>query len=377
METERKLVTVRKISEIRAIPNADNIELAIVDGWQCVVRKDDFQVGNDCVYFEIDSFLPENLITQADFAFLSKDLREWNGKKGVRIKTIKLRKQISQGLVMNLNILLGSPKGLEVDEDLSKFFGVVKWEPIVTGGARLFGEQKGTFPSFIRKTDQERLQNMFHDPRIIANNPYEVTEKLDGSSATYFVRESKFGFCSRNFELREPGNFHSELYNRFTQFINKLFRRFVFAPINNNVNRDNVFWKIVERYNMKELFSNNLKGMNDAFQGECIGAGIQKNKYSLPDVDFYVFDIFDIKQGEYIGSSRRQKLVAELGLKHVPVIDPRKYFDFQNIEEALEYAKGKSMLDNHMREGVVFKSILNPNFSFKIINNDFLLKYEE
>lgn len=175
-EVKRKLASIRVVSEIKPIEGADNIELAIVDGWQCVVKKGEFFEGQPCVYFEIDSFLPIKPV----FEFLRKSsYRKMGMKEGFRLKTIRLRGQISQGLVLGLSIL---PEGLEPcffensnHKDVSDILGVIKYEPPIP--ACLVGKVKGNFPSFIRKTDLERVQNIWNEIKDCKED-FEVTVNL-------------------------------------------------------------------------------------------------------------------------------------------------------------------------------------------------------
>ena len=161
----RKLVTIQKISDLKPIENADAIECAGVLGWHVVVKKGEFKIGDPCVYFEIDSLLP----VVSEFAFLSKsgvkksyaDGKEY---EGYRLKTIRLRGQISQGLCLPISILDGkkyptdSRKNpvYQTGTDVTSLLGVVKYEPVIP--ANLSGQAKGLFPGFIPKTDETRIQ---------------------------------------------------------------------------------------------------------------------------------------------------------------------------------------------------------------------------
>lgn len=148
---ERKLASVRKISELRQIEGADNIELAIVDGWQVVVAKNvEHKVGDFIVYCEIDSFLP----IKEEFEFLRKSsYRKSSEAEGFRLRTAKMRGQISQGLILPISVL-GSEISLEEGMDVTEMLGIVKYETPIS--PELSGLAKGMFPSFIPKTDEER-----------------------------------------------------------------------------------------------------------------------------------------------------------------------------------------------------------------------------
>jgi RNA ligase (TIGR02306 family) len=340
----RKLVTIRKISEIRPIPDADSIELVIVDGWQCVAQKSmNYKVGDYVFYFEIDSFLP---FSKPEFEFLRpKDGRitVFNGVEGHRLRTIKLRKQLSQGLLVPVpldHIGAGFVDPEDTEADYTDFWGVQLYEKPLP--AQLAGTVRSTFPSFIQKTDQERIQNMFGIlQRRLSTNPgekFEVTLKLDGSSMTVYRRDDDYGVCSRNLSLKE--------------------------------NDDNTFWKVAKKQGLFEIL--NKMGRNLAFQGELMGEGVQGNLEKLLGNHFFMFDIFDIDKGEYLNAEERQDIAVLFGILHVPVIAYDTLDKFSTVDDFLNYAEGPS-LNAKNREGVVFKSMTDPSFSFKAISNAFLL----
>jgi len=327
----RKLATIRQISEIRLIPNADALELAIVDGWQAVVKKDEYQVGNLVVYCEIDSLLP----IKPEYEFLRKSCyrKMADGTEGFRIKTIKLRGQLSQGLVLPLPF----NSNLEIGQDMTEELGITKYDvalPVVGTSSA-----SGTFPSFIPKTDEERIQNLSSMLSQWQQRSWTVTEKLDGTSFTAFNYNDQFGVCSRNWELNEDSS--------------------------------SIYWKIAKCYNLQEL----LEGMNLAIQGEIIAPGIQGNKYKVEQPELCVFNIYDISKGEYVDITKAQLWTQANGLKFVPVLN--SIFSLPDtIEEILAYAEGKSQLQpTTEREGVVFVTDDGgERISFKAISNKFLLK---
>ena len=199
---ERKLATIRIIDDIRPIEGADMIELVTVGGWNVVVAKEvGHKVGDHVVYCEIDSFLP----IREEFEFLRKSsYKKMGDQEGFRLKTIRLRGQVSQGLILPMSVFgdfgWTAYEGLDVTEKL----GIVKYEPPIP--AELSGKVKGSFPSFIPKTDEERIQNLtkeYQEWKYQSKHLFYVTEKLDGSSATYYFKDGEFGVCSRNLELLE------------------------------------------------------------------------------------------------------------------------------------------------------------------------------
>lgn len=336
--SERKLASIRTITDIRPIENADMIELASVGGWNVVVAKNvNHKIGDWVVYCEIDSFLP----IREEFEFLRKSsYKKMGDQEGFRLRTAKLRGQISQGLILPFHIL---PFGdtFHEGQDVSDILGIIKYEPPIP--AELAGKVKGVFPSFIPKTDEERVQNIAVEYTALcfnSNHKFYVTEKLDGSSATYYIKNGEFGVCSRNLELLET--------------------------------EDNTFWKVARHLGLEEKMSS--LGRNISFQGELIGEGIQGNPYKIKGQTVKFFNIFDIDTQSKVGVYEFVQIIEELGLETVPIL-----YDFvlpESVEKMLDFAEGKSQLNsNTEREGLVVRSY-DMSISFKTISNKFLLKNE-
>ena len=267
-----------------------------------------------------------------------------DGTEGFRLKTIKLRGQVSQGLILPLkdayevfkrntpNMDMVWFEGLEVTEMLN----IVKYEPPVP--AQLAGLVKGNFPSFLKKTDEERIQNLTREFEEYKNEVFYVTEKLDGSSVTYYVKDGVFGVCSRNLDLLEDEN--------------------------------NSMWKFAIESGLRDRLVG--LGKNLAVQGEIIGEGIQGNPYKRIGQTVRIFNGFDIDKYDYLSLSELIELVKVLEVKTVPILD----LDFtlpDTIDELLSYADSKSVLNEKFdREGVVIRSH-DRKISFKAISNKFLL----
>jgi RNA ligase (TIGR02306 family) len=338
----RKLATIRKIDELNPIDGADAIECAVVGGWKVVAQKGLYQVGDLAVYFEIDSWIPHEL---APFLSKGKEPREFEGIKGERLKTIKLRGQLSQGLLMPLKEIvefIGNPlRVFNEDEDLSESLGIVKWEKPVN--AQLAGVCRGNFPSLIPKTDQERVQNLKKEIASAQNDVFEVTEKMEGSSMTVYQMvvdgEMQFGVCSRNMDLKET--------------------------------QGNAFWDTARKDDIEAKMRAVDEFWSFAIQGELIGPGIQGNIYGLKEPKFVVFDVYDIQAGEYIPPDARRELIENMGLNHVPVLNER-YTLTQTVDEIIASAEGQSTFAKVEREGIVFKQAMG-GFSFKAISNKYLL----
>lgn len=422
VEDGRKLVTVRQISELKPIPGADLIQTAVIEnGWTVVVKVGEFQPGDYCVFFEIDSFLQ---LSDERFAFLAKNKITWQGIEGVRLRTIRLRKQVSQGLALPTRLF---PEILDViaekfgelnavtaplirKENFTGVIGVMKWEKPVS--AQLASQARGNFPSFLRKSDQERAQNMnarifayedWHDttPLNVENIPeeaildmmgrgelialggkfvngvdtpnyyrvhkaqanpdteYEVSLKMDGSSMTAYVHivedddsyEERQGVCSRNLDLK--------LEDESSSFVK------------------------MAKGDLLELIAE--QGGKVALQGELMGPGIQGNRESFQFNRFFVYNIFDITAQEFMTPERRLEWIRtanEVGerlfdkkdmIEHVPVLHARttlKALGITNMQELVAFADGPSM-HHAVREGLVFKA-LDGSHQFKVISTKFL-----
>jgi RNA ligase (TIGR02306 family) len=338
----RQLATVQKIKALEPIEGADAIEKATVLGWQLVVKKGDFKEGDMCVYCEIDSILPE----RPEFEFLKS--------RGMRIKTVRLRGQISQGIAFPLSVIPSDITVVGEGQILDAVLGVSKYEPPIP--ACLSGKVKGTFPSFIPKTDETRVQVLQKVLSKYKGEKCYITEKLDGSSATYYINNGVFGACSRNMELLED--------------------------------EDNSFWKVARSLGLEGKLRS-LDG-NYAIQGELIGEGIQGNKYKLSGQTVYFFNLFDIDKFEYLPFSRYAAAMEFMGLPTVPVLD-LDYCLPESVDEIIQRATVKSTLKPDVwAEGIVIRPLVekvdmilsNMNFNngrvtFKAINPEFLIKYGE
>ena len=373
---ERKLASIQRVREIVPIEGADAIEIAVINSWRVVTKKNEFKAGDLCVYFEIDSFLP----IEEEFEFLRKSsFKKMGDQEGFRLKTIKLRGQVSQGLCLPLSILendsemkIGISKQpwgdqlqlgpyddaivIEEGADVTDYLGVIKYDPPVP--AQLAGKVKGYFPSFLRKTDEERVQNLTKAYEGWKGQSFYVTEKLDGSSATFYFKDGVFGVCSRNLELAEPEPFiEGEML---------MCQDGVERP-----KQENSFWKVARHLQLEDWLSK--QNTNYAIQGELIGEGIQGNPYRIKGQTVRFFNAFNIDTQEYLGLEDFESLISSMGLVTVPVID-RDFTLPATVDDLLQYAELKSLLNPDFdREGVVIRS-LDRKISFKAISNKFLLK---
>lgn len=373
----RKLAHVEKIVDIRPIPNADKIEVATVLGWQVVIKKGEFKPGDRVVYIEIDSRVPKD---NPYFAFLQD--------RNYKVKSIKLRKQVSQGLIVPMSLL---PEGVYQDgDDVTDLLGITKIEedyvqPKVSKEVQLKQrhkkltqnkvfqrfmkfkwfrkiafktlipkKKKKNWPDWIIKTDEERCQNM---PWVLENKaPFIVSEKIDGTSSTFSLhkeeRKWKFYVCSRNVVQDTPD--HKNYYT----------------------NLGNVYWEMAEKYDIENVLRTLAKHMNVSeyitVQGEIIGEGIQKNKYKLTGRDLYLFNL--IIDGDRMSSFVASEIMGAKGMKWVPILE-QDYILPDTIDELMEFSTGKSTLNDTLREGCVFRNY-EEEISFKCVSNEFLLKWK-
>jgi RNA ligase (TIGR02306 family) len=352
----RKLASIQTVNAVEPIPNADAIEKIRVLGWWVVSKKGDHKPGDRIVYCEIDSLLPE----RPEFEFLrasSFKLAQTDATgatvlpSGFRIKTVKLRGQVSQGICFPLSIL---PPGTPDEEgaDVTDQLGVLKWEPPLPVG--MGGKVKGGFPGFLPKTDETRVQVLEAALQRHRGKTFYVTEKLDGTSFTAFLRQGEFGICSRNLWMDET-------------------------------DESNVLARVAKSLKLEEKLraAREKLGHDIAIQAEVIGPGIQKNKYALKEVTLRVFSVLNVDTYRLVDYPVKLAALAEMGLDAVPQLGTIMLT--HTVDELVAFAEGTSVLNPQVqREGVVLRLLVEEydediggRLSFKAINPKFLLKYDE
>jgi RNA ligase (TIGR02306 family) len=331
---ERRLVSIQTIDAIDPIAGADNIMQARVMGWTVVVKKGEFAPGDPCVFFEIDSVLPDG-----------PAWAEFMRPRGFRVRTLKLRGVLSQGLALPITILDGQAAPRDVD--LRAQLGVSKFEAVLPDAREL----AGPFPTRVPKTDEIRLQSALGVLDELRGKEFYVSTKCDGSSATY-VRDGQDGFvaCSRNWALTRG---------------------------------DNHVWRLAERYQLEDRLP-----IDVAIQAEVCGPGIQKNRLGLAAVDLFVFNVYDLRAAKFLELDAFRAFCAERGLPTVPIErvvrgDEALHHD-HSLDAWLEAARGTYAGTKQRKEGIVVRPLveqpsaaLGGRLSFKVINNDFLLKDED
>lgn len=371
---ERSLAHIEKVEWIKAIPGADKIELCGVLGWQCVTKKNEFKVGEKIIYVEVDSVMPE----QPEFEFLRP--------RKFRVKSIKLRGELSQGLVLPILDTLGRPQeSLEVGEDVTELLGITKYlsaseqeetkssesklrkskNPVIRYMMRykwfrdlMVPKKSNGWPDWISKTDEPRIQN---EPRLLEqfkDSSIYVTEKVDFQSATFtghFV--PIFKFLGR----------YSPMKYQFVVCSRKI----------RNNDKDSLYWRIAKKYGIDYILKMNP---TLTIQGEQGNTKVQGNKYGIKEEQLWVFNIIDHVNDYHFSWEEIKKFCADYGLEHVPELATNiKLSDLGSTPvEIVEKSNGKSVLADIPREGIVVRCIENGKkyFSFKAINPDFLLKYD-
>lgn len=361
---ERKLASIRRVDELRPIEGADLIEIAVIGGWHVIVKKGEYKAGDLACYFEINSWIPNEL---APFLSGDKEPKEYNGVKGERLRSKKMRGVISQGLLLQVkeddgwHYVEGSSSDdyetyiVDIGEsisdgmDITELLGIQKWEKPLS--AQLSGVAKGNFPTHISpKTDAERIQNLTNRIQGWKDRDlkFEVTEKLDGTSFTY-VRfkpnddHYESHVCSRNLSLEET--------------------------------EENLYWQIARKYDIINKVE--ALGLNISIQGEIIGQNVQSGQFKIPP-ELRVFNIYDIENHGYMDPIRRNEIVEQLGLLHAPVIHRELSInDFATVDEMIAFAEGKSVINGTEREGLVWKCTTDNTITFKSISNRWLLKNHE
>lgn len=370
--TERKLARVVLIDSLHEIAGADRIELAMVGGWQVVVQKGLYVPGSKAVYFEVDSLIPLDRPCFMSLATISSKLQfVVDGKQYARIKSMKLRKQLSQGFCVPISDAGYRESNCVIDQDLTKELGVLKYEAAGekalngTPGNPKTGTSALGFPKFVPKTDQTRVQNItvqFAQARD-KGELFEKSFKLDGSSLTAFVKNGVLGAASRNVGFR----IHDETIPFFTavkKFLQgKGWKRTIKAD-------DNAFTQMAEKAGLLTALLND--GRNIAIQGEMVGPSIQKNFEGVAENEFYCYDVYLIDEQAYMLPKERQEFCAEHGIKHVPLASSHAVTLPVDVATAIADADGPSGLKGKYREGWVFKS-MERDFSFKVISNRYLL----
>ena len=375
----RKLASIQKISDIKPIENAENIEVATVLGWQVVIaKKDNFKIGDMIIYVEVDSIMPD----KPEYEFLRS--------RKFRIRTIKLKGQVSQGLILPLSTLPKFVKDSykQIDQDVTDLLGINKYltpsereeftnqERLIkiennrlkkfmmrySWFRRLFLSRtsKSGFPYWVSKTDEERIQKIPHVLEQFKDKEVYITEKIDYQS----------------------GSWTCKMINNTTPLIGKLLpKKLLFVVCSRNMtnnDKNSLYWKIATKYNIEQILKENP---TLTIQGEQGDTKVQGNKYGIKEHTMWVFNIIDHEKNYHYNYDEMLEFCNKYNLNIVPLINICKLSALgSTVSELVDFSKGKSVINPKIhREGIVIRCIENGKkiLSFKVINSDFLLKYED
>lgn len=373
---ERKLAHIEVIAGLKEIPGADKIEVAQVLGWECVVKKGEFKVGDRVIYIEVDSIVPE----KPEFEFLRD--------RKFRVRTIKLRGQVSQGLVLPLPTK--QQGDFCIGEDITEFLGITKYlSPSEQSELQqqenrikleknklkkfmmryswfrnlfLSRSKKSGFPYWVSKTDEERIQNIPQVLEQFKDEEVYVTEKVDYQSAT------------------STGKMVPNSTPIIGKFLPKKFQFVVCSRNLTNNDKNSLYWKIAQKYNIEQILKENP---TLTIQGEQGDTNVQGNKYNIKEPTMWVFNIIDHEKNYHYSIKELSSFCRKYNLQHVPILGKIEGYKLSElgstVQELVEFSKGKSTLADIQREGIVVRCIKDGKklLSFKVINPDFLLKYND
>jgi RNA ligase (TIGR02306 family) len=339
---ERKLASVQRVIAILPIAGADAIEAVQINGWQCVTKKGEFAIGDLGVYLEIDAIPPD----LPPYQFLWTPKKEPLGSvprpPKARIKTMRLRGCLSQGLFMPLGVA-GLATDVVEGADVTEVLGVGKYEPPLPSG---MGDARAAFPRLVPKTDEIRVQSLPEVLNELAGQPYIITQKYDGTSATFLIDpdDGTFHACGRNWSIL-PG--------------------------------DNCYWAVATLHEL-EARLRALEGRY-ALQGEVCGPGIQKNPLALAKISLFLFNVYDLVAHRHVDDAELRRIANEIGVPAVAIIEQGESFAHDQAS-LLALAEGKYPGTSNEREGIVirpredrYSPALNGRLSFKAISNRYLL----
>lgn len=338
---KRKLASLQPVISIEPIPNADAIELARIQGWQCVVKKGQFQPGDLGVFLEIDSVPPDD----SRFAFLwhnNKDVGPTAQPANFRLRTVRLRGMLSQGLLMPTKQFPELNPPFVSGTDVTETLGITKWDPPLPEA----GDVAGVFLPAVPKTEEMRIQSAPSLLDELAGRPYVITLKCDGTSATFGIhRDSgQFTACGRNWSIKRG---------------------------------QNSYWRVAESYQLEKSL---LAHPHLVVQAEVVGPGIQKNRLGLPELQLRAFNVYDQQKGHFLGHDEAVAFLNEIKVPMVDVIEEGPSFN-HCLDSLLAMAEGHYPGTQNEREGLVIRpkaeclsSTLGGRLSFKVISNRFLLK---
>lgn len=340
---KRKLASVQRVLDITPIEGADAIERVQINGWQCVVKKGAFAVGDRGVFFEIDAIPPDLGVYRFLWTPRGSEPAAGQRPESFRVRTMRLRGCLSQGLFLSLSEV-GLDPSIDDGTDVTERLGVRKYEPPMPSG---MGDLRAPFPSVVPKTDEERVQSAPGVLDELRGHPYVATLKCDGTSATYLIHpdDGSFHACGRNWSIAEGAN---------------------------------LYWSVAKDLDIEAKLR--AVGGRYALQGELCGPGVQGNKLGLPRPTLRVFNVVDLVEHRSLSHDAAREVIAAMGLSAVPVVEEGESFQ-HDLESILALAEGRYPGTKNEREGVVVRArhemqsaTLGGRLSFKAISNRYLLR---
>lgn len=340
MDNSNKLAYIVNVDNLVPIPGRDFIELAIIKGWKCIVKKGEFSVNDKAVYISINS-IPD--FDDNNFKFLQE-------KKIKYIKTLKINKVISQGLLCPMSWLESRGYNINnynINDNVTNEMGITKYIPAEEASQYENNNPRQLFPEYVPKTDSTRLQN---DPDYYLNNIINkeivITRKEDGCSCTCIYNNNNFLLCGRNYVWDNNNDRHNQKH----------------------------YYNIVDKYNIINKLQ--LLNKNLAIQGEIVGPKVNSNRLKLSELDYIVFDIYDIDEQHYLLYEDMITISNILELKTVPLLYKGNSNNISvDLDYFLELANNTKYNNNTYAEGIVVKTNEQNRIQFKVISNNYLLKY--
>lgn len=303
-------------------PNADALEIARIEGWQCVIRKGEFLPGTPVLYLRIDTLLPITIFHPEKYPYMKFTKKNSRGEDCHVLKTLRLRGEVSQGL------LVAVPDGCDTtnSDELDAILGIERWEPPVP--SHMEGDavkEPSLFEKYTKITNGNDSIHAFEGMDVV------ITEKIHGSSfrAGFVLDGEVLGYVvgSHN-TAKDPEG--TNLYSRIAReyLPENTLRTFLNTTFDRPITRNFIVF------------------------GEVYGSKVQDLTYGCKpgEQQLRVFDV--LVDGEYLPWGEVEKIAASLGLRTVPVLGQGRY----NLQRVLEHRDGMSTLANHVREGVVVRT---------------------
>jgi RNA ligase (TIGR02306 family) len=368
MENNNSVCFVAEITEIKEIQGADNIELAIAGGWNCITPKGEYNQGARVIIATTDAVIPESI---ADSMGITSYLR-----KGNRVRTVKLRGVYSECLIIPTQY--AKQQYLKVGDDKMEELNITKYEPPVkqiqlASGRKIKFRDNPNFPIYYKFPNLKNVQGMFNE-----GDEVQITRKIHGTNTRYgIVKKLKLSFLDRIkkfFRIADKWIDYEFIYGSHN--VQKgsdsvgFYSTDVWLNIANELQIKEKLFKYINENHTPETLGSGI-----VLYGEIFGAGIQKNyDYGLDEIRFCGFDV--VENDHYLDTFSTQLVINEcLNLDHVKVLHVGKWS--QEIQDKFTYKNyiNKSKIPH---EGIVIKCITGDRRKVaKVINPEYLIYGEK